>query len=459
MIKTQTIKFDKAFIKRMMKIIVPIVLSQMLMVVVGFVDNFMIAKYDVAQNHLAAVGIGAEIWFGMSAIYSSVGAVFAVLYAQFHASENQSKFKSIFKINVHVGLVFALGVSLILYFLAPQLVGLFFLNQEGSIAPKSIAIDYVKILALGNIFISIAYMLVNPLVIMGKTKYLLIIAITSILTNTMLDYIFIYTLDMGAQGAAISTVVSYFISLLLAIYFFIKNIDYFKGLGNIFKWDKKMFIFFLKRSWMIITITMMVWSFVSITIVLTSMYGSSLMKSLSIGYAIISVIFTMLASISSVIKIVVSKELGNSNFGAAKVLAKYLFRVVMMNIIGLALLGTLAAFTLPQLLINNAQDQNNARDLILIMSWAMVGFGIQTYFVGILEAGGSQMYPAILNYYTTFWLVVPILIICGPWVAGLDFAPSYAIAHFSIILPAIAGYIIYRKDKWLVNLNEHKDLT
>lgn len=246
--KATDIKFDKAFIKRMMRIIIPIIISQMIMVAVQFVDNFAIAQYDTAQNHLAAVGIGAEIWFGMSGIYMGVGIVFAILYAQFHSKENNTKFKSIFKINIHTSAIIMIASSLLMYFLADQLVDLFFLNQQGSSVPKGLAIDYLQILSLGNIFISIAYMLVNPLVIMGKTKYMLIIAVVSLLSNSLMDYIFIYPLDLGSQGAAISTVASYFISLLIAIFLFMRNIKYFKGMGNIFKIDKKMFMFFVKRS-------------------------------------------------------------------------------------------------------------------------------------------------------------------------------------------------------------------
>ena len=248
--KTTTTKFNKVFIKKMFKIIIPIILSQMIMVSVQFVDNFAIAKYDTAQNHLVAVGIGAEIWFAMSSVFSAVAIVFAILYAQFHASEDKSNFKSIFKINVHVGLMFAVLISLVMYFLAPQLVGLFYLNETagGVDVSKGIAIDYLRVLAIGNIFISISYLLVNPLVIMGKTRYMLIIAVVSLFSNALLDYVFIYPLDMGAVGAAISTTLSYLITLLLAIFFFIKNIHYFKGVGNMFKINKKMFVFFLKRS-------------------------------------------------------------------------------------------------------------------------------------------------------------------------------------------------------------------
>ena len=459
--KTTTTKFNKVFIKKMFKIIIPIILSQMIMVSVQFVDNFAIAKYDTAQNHLVAVGIGAEIWFAMSSVFSAVAIVFAILYAQFHASEDKSNFKSIFKINVHVGLMFAVLISLVMYFLAPQLVGLFYLNETagGVDVSKGIAIDYLRVLAIGNIFISISYLLVNPLVIMGKTRYMLIIAVVSLFSNALLDYVFIYPLDMGAVGAAISTTLSYLITLLLAIFFFIKNIHYFKGVGNMFKINKKMFVFFLKRSWMILSVSTMMWSYASLTVLITSMYGTEMIKSMSIAYAIISIMFTVFPAINKVIKIVVSKELGKSNFEEAKKLSVYLFRVVMMFALVLGLLGVVLSLTLPRLLINEASDQSHAKWMILIMSLSIFGGVAQAYFCGVIEAGGNQMYPALLNYYSTLWLMIPLLIIGGPWVLGLNFEMTYLIAQTSTIIPGTIAYFIYRKNNWLVNLNKHKDLV
>lgn len=86
-----------------------------------------------------------------------------------------------------------------------------------------------------------------------------------------------------------------------------------------------------------------------------------MIKSMSIAYAIISIMFTVFPAINKVIKIVVSKELGKSNFEEAKKLSVYLFRVVMMFALVLGLLGVVLSLTLPRLLINEASDQSHAK--------------------------------------------------------------------------------------------------
>lgn len=53
----------------------------------------------------------------------------------------------------------------------------------------------------------------------GKTMLSTISQISGALTNIVLDYIFIYPLDMGVAGAAWATVIGQFVSLFVAMYF------------------------------------------------------------------------------------------------------------------------------------------------------------------------------------------------------------------------------------------------
>ncbi|MCK5867029.1 MAG: MATE family efflux transporter, partial [Mycoplasmataceae bacterium] len=219
------IKFDKPFIKRSLKIMVPIILAQILIVTVGFVDNFMVTGFDSEQIHLTAVGAGAEMWFGMSSLYFSVGIVFGMFYAQFSSNPDKSNFKQTFKLNIHVSIGVAIVVSSIMYILAPQIMSLFFLSDPKNAfttESKMWAVDYFRIMAIGNIFASMSYLLLNPLLIIGKAKYMLFVSIISLLTNVLLDYLMIYVIDAkgteGAVGAAWSTIISYFIQLLISAY-------------------------------------------------------------------------------------------------------------------------------------------------------------------------------------------------------------------------------------------------
>lgn len=456
----KTIGFNKVFVKKNLKIIIPIILSQMLFVAVGFVDNFMITKYDEAQNHLVAVGNAAEIWFAFSAFYMAMGALFGTLYAQFYANPDKSNFKQTFKVNIHFVLALTLVTSLIMYFMAPILMSPFFtkdavINQVA----LDLSIDYIRIIALGNIFVSLSTLFVTPLVMMGKAKYVLIITLISLFTNIIFDYIFIYTLDQGAPGAAWSTTLSYFIQLGVSIYLFIRNKDVFKGMGNIFKLDKKILKLTFARSWMVISISALNISLAGTSILWTAMYGSEIMKSLSIAYAISGIMFTIFPAAGQATKIVVGQYLGASEFDNAKAAAKYQLWLIMGCAAVLSLVGLIISFVLPNALINDSKYANYSAWVIRGFCVAMFGYLITAYFMGVIETSGATVVPAIMNYFSQIWLAIPVAIIAGAWVCGVPFVETFWISSCSIYAIGPISYLIYKQNKWLKNLNEHKTLN
>ncbi|NQZ29520.1 MAG: MATE family efflux transporter [Mycoplasmatales bacterium] len=450
----------KVFWKKSLKVLIPIVLSQMLIISVGFVDNFMITGYDEAQHHLTAVGAGAEMWFATSSIYIAVGILFSIFYAQFNAKENKDNFKQTFKINIYFTFIISIFVSILMVVLAPQLMSLFFLSDaptKASVA-KELSITYFRILASANIFASIAFLLLNPLVTIGKTKYLLIVSAVSLITNALFDYIFIYPFDLGAMGASISTAISFFIEMVLAFYFFYKNKSVFKGMGGVFNINKKILKMFLKRSWMILTFSLMSWSLVAMTIVWANMFGSELIKSMSIAYAVSSIMFTIFPAINQSIKIIIGKELGRGNFTLAKHYSKILILPILLITFIISIIGFSFAFILPVLLIKDPEYQDYARWMIIVYSIAIFSFVANSYYTGMLEAGGKQIQVAFLNYFSQIWAVLPIAIICGPYVLDYNFKITFICSQTVMFIVAGISFTIYSRFKWMTNLNNHKDL-
>ena len=416
----------------------------------------MIAGYGTKQDNLIAIGIGTEIWFGLYSIYLSIGILFGVLYAQFHL-KNPNMFKDVFKLSIYTSIFFAIIISLIMLFLSPKLVQLFSLTKHNMHIKKIelISIKYLKILSFGNIFLSFSFLMINPLIMMGKTNYLLIVSIFSLISNVLMDYIFIYVCNWGAKGASLSTVLSYIIQFLISFYLFWINKKEFKNIGNIFSIKKESIIIFLKRIGMIFSIPIFTWSLVLITILWSNMYGINLVKSLSIGYAISNIMFTIFPAINQSIKIMIAKELGKNNFKNALIISKHLIKVVLTITIIISLIGILFAFTLPSLLLNNSIALNNTKWMILIYSLALIPYVINAYYLDILEAGGKQLMPMFLNYLSQLWLVIPLMILFGHWGIGLNFKETMLISQTSSIFTSIASYFVYKQNKWLINLNKH----
>jgi putative MATE family efflux protein len=131
-------------------------------------------------------------------------------------------------LNVVIGIAFSI-VTLLL--LDPILY--FFGASESTI---EYARDYIKIILIGNVVTHLYWGLNSVLRSAGHPRQAMLATITTVVTNTILDPIFIYWFDWGIQGAAIATVTAQLIALLWLIKLFMnKNelIHFHKGIFHL----------------------------------------------------------------------------------------------------------------------------------------------------------------------------------------------------------------------------------
>ena len=105
-------------------------------------------------------------------------------------------------------------------------VGLFWLDPilyafGASNATISYARDYMEIILLGNILTHIYYGLNSMLRSVGHPRISMYATILAVSLNVILDPIFIFVLDMGVRGAALATIISQFVSVIIELIIFL----------------------------------------------------------------------------------------------------------------------------------------------------------------------------------------------------------------------------------------------
>ena len=113
-------------------------------------------------------------------------------------------------------------------------VGLFWLDPilyafGASDATISYARDYMEIILAGNIVTHIYYGLNSMLRSIGHPKISMSATILAVCLNVILDPIFIFVLDMGVRGAALATIISQVVSVVIEMIIFLnpKEVIYF----------------------------------------------------------------------------------------------------------------------------------------------------------------------------------------------------------------------------------------
>ena len=89
--------------------------------------------------------------------------------------------------------------------------------------------EYMEIILWGNILTHIYYGLNSMLRSIGHPKIAMYATIVAVVTNIILDPIFIFVLDMGVRGAALATMISQLVSVIIELIIFLnpKEVIYF----------------------------------------------------------------------------------------------------------------------------------------------------------------------------------------------------------------------------------------
>lgn len=85
----------------------------------------------------------------------------------------------------------------------------------------SYAYEYMEIILWGNILTHLYFGLNNVLRSAGHPMFSMVVTIVAVTTNVILDYIFIFPLQMGVRGAALATVIAQGISVVLQCVLFL----------------------------------------------------------------------------------------------------------------------------------------------------------------------------------------------------------------------------------------------
>ncbi len=118
-------------------------------------------------------------------------------------------------LNCIIGLLFTL---VCLAFLDPIL---YFFGASGN--TLKYARDYMEIILYGNVFTHLYFGLNNIIRSSGNPRMAMGLTLFTVILNSILDPIFIFTLDMGVRGAALATVICQVISLAYSIYYFTRK--------------------------------------------------------------------------------------------------------------------------------------------------------------------------------------------------------------------------------------------
>lgn len=441
---------DKSFIKRVVVIIIPVMLQQLIISGVNLIDNLMVGQ--LGDNALSAVAASNQFYFIANLVITGMIGSCIIYLAQYYGARKIDDLKQTFRFTLISSFLVATFFALIALFFAKDII-LFFRNDEKLI---KYGVDYLTVVFLSYFPLSISLAISSALKSIGQTKIPVFISLISVLTNTFLNYLLIFGNfgfpNLEVQGAAIATVIARFVEVFSYLYV-VKKSDYdFKfGLNTIFVFTKELASKIFKKAIPLIT-NEFFWSLGMATLFkFYSSRGVSVMSGTSISDTISNIFFILFGGMSVATTIVVGHQLGEGNVKKAKSEAYKLvaFSVLLAIVFGVLLF--VSGIIVPHFYQVSQDAKNIASNFLKIKGcffWIYM-FAAQCYF--IMRAGGDTKSTLIMDSCFMWTVTIPVVYLVT-YLTSFNVIVIFLVSQFTDIIKMLVANYFLKKEKWIKNL-------
>lgn len=441
-------------VKASLKLAWPISLQNILVTLLSMVDIMMVSHLGNAA--VASVGLANRIQFVILVIVTGLGWGVGVLAAQYHGANKQDKIRQAILMAISVGILVMLPIVIGTFYLADNAMAL------GSTDSEVIHLGelYLWITMPSLFFIAVILVFENALRSTGQVKLPLLLSAAAIGANVVLNFWLIHgglgIPALGVMGAAIATLISRLLHMLLLLYVLKKARHFIKptradfpGLKNKLAWKK-----LIKLVWPMM-FSFGVWSLG--TFIYQLIYGhlgTEELAVMSVLAPIEGIFIAIFLGFSSACAIMVGQRLGASDFNQAWVIARTFALLAPISgfVVGLFMFASQHWLFLP---FNNLPSAtiNLALDVFLLLCFGgWLKITNMTLALGLLRAGGETKTCLYIDTIGMWLVSLPITALCAFYFQLPLFWVALAAYSEEITKVVLFSWRTYKRD-WLKNIS------
>ena len=202
--------------KLLLKLSIPALMAQIVNMLYNMVDRIYIGHIDViGADALTGLGVCNPIIIAVSAFAALVCMGAAPIVSRFMGSGDNQKAEKVIGSSATALIAVALILTAVMEIFRTPLLYAF----GASDITITYAEEYLKIYAIGTIFVQITLGLNTFITAQGFAKTGMLTVIIGAVLNIILDPVFIFAFDMGVSGAALATIISQFVSAFWVVLF------------------------------------------------------------------------------------------------------------------------------------------------------------------------------------------------------------------------------------------------
>ncbi len=442
---------DREFNRKLLSLVVPIALQQLMLAVVSASDAIMLNL--ISQDKMAAVSLATQITFVENLFLAAMTIGLSMLAAQYWGKKDKAAVERIFAYVMKITATVSFAFFIVALFFPKFLMGL--LTNEPILTEGGA--EYLRLVAPSYLLTGISQIFLCTLKNSGKAKKASIISSVCMALDMLMNIVLIVGLlgfpRLEIAGAAVSTTIARAVEVLWCIIEVSKKDRVKLRLNNILHTDK-----ILRRDFWKYTTPVLgneiVWG-VGFTMFagLMGHLGSDAVAANSIANIVKNLVCCFCLGLGSGGGIMIGNELGSGQLERAKL---YGGRLCVISVLSGVLSG-LVLLSLSPLVLSVANLSDTATEylkwMLVICSYYMIGKSVNsTTIAGIFCAGGDSKFGFLCDTVVMWCITVPLGLIAA-FVLKLPVIAVYFIVSLDELLKLPAVYINYKKYKWV------KDLT
>lgn len=399
---------DKEFKKKLTDIALPVTVQTLMHSSLSLIDQIMIGSLGSAC--IAGIGLAGKFTSLFSVTVSAIVAAAGILISQYVGAKNERGVRDSFYLPLYFSLIFVVGFTLASLFVPIQIMA-FYADDVETISKAAV---YLRWRAVGY-FPEILTMFVSTLLRnMNRAKLPAVAGVVAIITNTLLNWLLIFGFGpipmMEEAGAAIATVISHIVEMLIVVVLFVRE----KKKQNLFLHPTVSFSKEFVKNAAVILAPILVGEFLwslgeNMYAVIYGHLGTEPCAAMTLMYPIQGIAIGALCGVSAASGIIVGNSLGaNDDKKAWSQAIDFVRLTVTAGIIIGVIVCALSPFYVK---LFNVAPETRAVTIKILAAFAFV-FTAKVFNMviggGVLQSGGQTKFMTAVNIIGTWGVGVPL---------------------------------------------------
>lgn len=424
----------------------PTVLANMLHNLATTVDMIMVGRLGAAQ--IASVGFSAMIYWFLCTLVMGVEVAITAIVARNVGAGRPGDANYMLGQAIVIGLGIGVLVGTAAWFLSPNIFRLFGVEQDVFV----LSVPYLRIMSICLPFFSLVVIISGALRGAGDTKTPMYVGAVATVIHVSVNYILIFGKfgmpALGVRGAALGSLISFGIELLLLLYLlFGKRLVIRLGLKD-FKIDQDRIMQIIRLAVpasgerIVMNVGLLLYAKFIVS------FGTLALSGYQVGMQVLSLSFIPNDAFAIAAGTLVGQNLGAGRKEEAK-RAGWIclgWALVAMGVLAVVFLG--GARLLASIFVSDPEVIRIAASFIKVVAICQVGMAVYFTLSGALRGAGDTKTPLYVTLLGMYGCRIPGVIIFTK-VLGWGVTAAFSIMIFDYIIRVIAITIKYQKGKWL----------